>query len=124
MFTFTYKWSRAYKACQEMMGGFKNPEFETDFQSSRLRRWLNLRKAGLNDTALDNFQRASGCVSCGETGCMEEGPCGGAMCMIYCHACGLQSYGFTHRIKKGTYYAAKISFFYGEKRQASGVWNR
>lgn len=101
---------KGYSAVQALMGGYEAPAgFKPEFHSNWLvRAWrrAHFRKRGFA------IEHIAGCKHCGEKQCVEEGPCGGAMCMVHCHACGRDYYGGSHGISKDSPYAKKDSHYY------------
>lgn len=111
-----------YRAMQGVMGSRDSGQ-PKDFRSHPLRRWFQHNVlTPLGERRYSNYlEHKAGCRHCGELGCVEEGPCGGAMCMVHCHACGKDYYGDSSRSGISEYYGSKSSWFAGN-RLASGAF--
>jgi hypothetical protein len=111
-----FDFQAGYRAMQGVMG-VRHSGDPTDFKSNWLVRqfrkrvllpWLDRRSSwALSDRAA--------CAHCGEIGCVEEGPCGGAMCMVHCHACGRDYYGDSDYRGISEHYGHKPSAYYGNR---------
>lgn len=111
-----FDFQAGYRHMQAVMGVRESGE-PKDFQSHPLRRWFQrvwLTPRG--EKRYSNYlELKAGCHHCGELGCVEEGPCGGAMCMVHCHACGKDYYGDASRSGVNAHYGAKPSWFSGAR---------
>ena len=111
-----------YRAMQGAMGVRDSGE-PKDFRSHPLRRWF--QRVWLTPRGEKRYSNYVGlnavCIHCGETGCVEEGPCGGAMCMVHCHACGRDYYGDSSRSGLDDHYGSKTSW-YASNRLADGTF--
>lgn len=94
-----------YKQIVHAYGVFYTHGYEQHFVSNIVvRRWRKMMK-------LEALSKIAACRVCGERDCVEEGPCGGAVCMLFCHACGRSHYGHSSGIPAYSEYADRQSHY-------------